>query len=276
MENNGKTYCVYMHITPNGKKYIGITSRKAEKRWGHGTGYKNNAHFWNAIKKYSWESIEHLIIGENLTRDDACAMEKALIAQHKTNNPRYGYNLTTGGESYEFSDEVITRLRKPKNISAECREQMRERGKEHYKKYLVNRKQTAEQIEKMAKAKRGKKQSRELVEKRADAIRRTYEERGGFSEEHKRKLSEANKGRTYTEETLQRMRIANRTEKNKRSRAVIQMKDGNVLRTYASAREAMRQTGIQYTSIVRVCNGTIRKDGYVRKKAGGFEWRYAQ
>ena len=39
MEN--KCYTVYMHICPNGKKYIGITKQKPIKRWGYnGINYK--------------------------------------------------------------------------------------------------------------------------------------------------------------------------------------------------------------------------------------------
>lgn len=46
-----RSFCVYIHVLPNGKKYIGITCKKPEYRWNHGDGYKNNRHFYNAIKK---------------------------------------------------------------------------------------------------------------------------------------------------------------------------------------------------------------------------------
>ena len=36
-----ETYSVYEHICPNGKRYIGITSRNPKLRWGkNGIGYK--------------------------------------------------------------------------------------------------------------------------------------------------------------------------------------------------------------------------------------------
>lgn len=31
---------LYMHISPNGKKYVGITCQKPEGRWRKGEGYK--------------------------------------------------------------------------------------------------------------------------------------------------------------------------------------------------------------------------------------------
>ena len=45
-------YTVYMHISPSGKKYIGITGQSIERRWGNGTGYKNCISLNLAIKKY--------------------------------------------------------------------------------------------------------------------------------------------------------------------------------------------------------------------------------
>ena len=48
-------YCVYMHVTPNNKRYIGITSTDPIKRWHYGNGYKQHSYFFNAIKKYRVE-----------------------------------------------------------------------------------------------------------------------------------------------------------------------------------------------------------------------------
>lgn len=48
-------YTVYMHIAPNNKIYIGITSKKPKYRWNNGTGYINNDYFTRAIKKYRLE-----------------------------------------------------------------------------------------------------------------------------------------------------------------------------------------------------------------------------
>ena len=64
-------WTVYMHITPNLKYYIGITSQKAEYRWGKdGCNYRSQI-FKNAINKYGWDNIEHKIIATNLSKQEA-------------------------------------------------------------------------------------------------------------------------------------------------------------------------------------------------------------
>lgn len=110
MEEN--TYCVYMHtLKVDGRKYIGITCRRPNKRWRNGDGYKKQPYFYNAIKKYGWDSFKHEIIFENLTKDQACVKEKALIKLFHTAEHDFGFNSTLGGEHYEFSDEVLDYLK---------------------------------------------------------------------------------------------------------------------------------------------------------------------
>lgn len=108
---NLRRYCVYMHIFPNNKKYIGITCKGPKDRWGKGgNGYltiKNGKYtqpaIANAIKKYcknddDWDKkVEHRILYENLTKEEASEYEKKLIAQYDTTNSLYGYNIRTGG-----------------------------------------------------------------------------------------------------------------------------------------------------------------------------------
>lgn len=95
-----KNFCVYEHICPNGKRYIGITGKPPHLRWGkNGTGYKaHNQHFFNAICKYGWDNIIHNIIAEGITKECACEIEQNLIKKYKTNDRNYGYNKSAGGE----------------------------------------------------------------------------------------------------------------------------------------------------------------------------------
>lgn len=81
MKNSAKNklFSVYVHIAPNEKRYYGITSREPYRRWGNGNGYRQNRHFYNAIKAYGWSSFQHEIIAENLSLEVACQLEKDLI-----------------------------------------------------------------------------------------------------------------------------------------------------------------------------------------------------
>ena len=97
-------YIVYVHTTPNNKKYVGITKQSVDDRWKNGLGYTTQTLFHRAIQKYGWNNITHEIVANDLSKDDACALEVQLIAKYKTNNPEYGYNRTSGGDgTCEFS-----------------------------------------------------------------------------------------------------------------------------------------------------------------------------
>ena len=113
MENN---YFVYIHINKINKKvYVGITKQIPENRWANGKGYKDSPRFWNAICKYGWDNFEHKILYSNLTQKEACAYESLLINKYNSNNAKYGYNLTSGGEKhYIFTDEVREKLSQQK------------------------------------------------------------------------------------------------------------------------------------------------------------------
>ena len=92
-----KKYCVYVHTNKtNGKRYVGITCQKPTRRWNSGRNY--NGYFGNAIKKYGWEGFEHEVILNDLTKDEACQWEQALIDLWQTTNKGKGYNATSGGD----------------------------------------------------------------------------------------------------------------------------------------------------------------------------------
>lgn len=99
MEQEEKKWCVYCHTNKiNGKKYIGITSQKPEKRWCKmGQGYKGQV-FYNSIEKHGWDNFEHDILFKELEEDEAKKKEIELISKYKTKDKKFGYNLTDGGE----------------------------------------------------------------------------------------------------------------------------------------------------------------------------------
>lgn len=83
-----KTYCVYKHVLPNNKIYIGITKQNPLLRWRNGHGYKHCNYFYNAILKYGWLNVHHEILRDNLTVEEANNLEKYYIKYYKSNDKR--------------------------------------------------------------------------------------------------------------------------------------------------------------------------------------------
>ena len=182
-----KNYSVYKHTCPNGKVYIGITSMKPKRRWKNGKGYQKQI-FYRAIQKYGFDNIQHEILFEDLTKDEAEQKERELIAYYKSNQKDCGYNIDNGGSSIGTHSEATKR-----KLSEYMTGDTRNRGRVH----------TEESRRNMSKAHIGKK----------------------LTEEAKRKVSEFNKGKRYSNEVIEHIKIAKRksqsfpvycTELNKR------------------------------------------------------------
>lgn len=97
MEDN---YTVYMHVTPSNKIYVGLTCKTPRARWNNGNNYSTQLHFYRAIKKYGWDNIEHIIVAEGLSREEAEILEIDLIKYWDTTNQGNGYNKSTGGKAF--------------------------------------------------------------------------------------------------------------------------------------------------------------------------------
>ena len=129
-------FLVYMHINKiNQKKYIGITHHKdPDKRWLGGRGYMNNPYFSKAIIKYGWDNFEHIIIASGLSKEDACQFEKMMIQANQTQNRKYGYNITDGGEFFKHSEEskrLMSQNRKGKGLQRFSEEHRRKIALHH-------------------------------------------------------------------------------------------------------------------------------------------------
>ena len=223
-------YCVYFHRSPSGKVYIGITCQNPERRWLRGKRYlekDKNGHYSqpimaNAINKYpDWDSWQHEIFESGLTKEEACHKEILLIALFKTNNKKYGYNTSPGGESGRAG--VKTSEETKRKISESLK------GEKHpmYGKHL-----SIEHKRKVAEGNKGK----------------------IMSEESKRKISEANKG----ERNYWYGKHLTKEQREKLSQAHgIPIKCIETGEIYWNARMAGRSTGIASSSISEVC----RKNG---------------
>lgn len=237
-------YCVYRHTCPNGKCYIGITGQEPLKRWDGGRGYQKAKLFYRAIQKYGWDNIKHEILLDGLTKEKACQKEIELIAEHKSNNHDYGYNVSSGGESGNAGVTASEETRHKMSLARKGakRKPLSEETKEKLRVANTGKKATPEARVKMSLARKGIK-------------------RGALSLEARRKISESRKGITSPNK--------GRTGANNPcSLPVCQYTmDMTFIKTFAGLCEAARETNISHADISKCCKGK-------RKSAGGYVWEY--
>lgn len=167
-------FTVYCHINKiNGKRYVGMTKQNPETRWHSGNGYNNSEYFWRAIKKYGWKNFDHEILYENLTKEEAEKIETQLIAEWKTTDRAYGYNIANGGNHIGSVSEETK-----KKIS---------NGRKGIATELHRTKKTKSKISESLK---GIKRSDETKKKMSD-----FAKSRGMSELTRRRLIEANEKR---------------------------------------------------------------------------------
>lgn len=249
------TWSVYKHIFPNGKCYIGITSRDPEKRWkANGRGYtKDQPRIYNAIKKYGWDNVIHEILYTNLSESEAKQKEIELIQLFQSNNDQYGYNIDNGGNGPgKISDETREKLRRA-NTGKKASEETKEKLRQSH----LGKKQNEKTIQKRSRAMMGFKHTSEAKRKIGDAHKGK-----GLTDEHKNKLSESHKGKHLSDEAKKKM-------SQNLSKGVCQLGlDGSFIREFDSVMSANEYLGKANSSAISaVCKGK-------RKSAYGYKWKY--
>ena len=250
-------YTVYIHVSPSGKRYIGITCQSLKRRWGDGRGYKSNKHFSRAIEKYGWDNFEHIIIAKGLDKETAKWLEIELIREWDSSNRKYGYNLSLGGESWNCSEETRKKMSKAnkgennpmygKHHSEETRKKLSEvkKGEKHH---MYGKHHTEESKKKMRKPK---------------------------SEEHKRRISEANKDKELSEETKKKMSENHadfRGKNNPRAKSVICITTGRI---FDAMVEGAEYYGCNKESITNCCKGKYKSAGKL-PDGTPLVWRYIE
>lgn len=92
-------FYLYVHSNRiNGKKYVGITKQRPEKRWMKGRGYQGQKKFYSAILKYGWDNFDHQV-WELSSEKDMLYGEMYLIKFYNT--IKDGYNVSPGGKWYQ-------------------------------------------------------------------------------------------------------------------------------------------------------------------------------
>ena len=126
-------YSVYMFIFPSNKVYVGLTKQSVKDRWRNGNAYSHSVFVNNAIKKYGWENIKKVVLYDGLTREQAMQKEIELIEWFNSTNRKFGYNLSTGGESKsgvpmsEETKDYLRWLRLGTTLSEETKRKIGER-----------------------------------------------------------------------------------------------------------------------------------------------------
>ena len=233
------SYSVYKLTAPNGKVYIGITSRDPKIRWNSGNGYKYNKHFYDAIQKYGWKNIKKDVMYSDLSQEDAYRLEIELISKYRSNDREFGYNKSSGGESSV-------------------------RGLHWH--------QSKETIEKKSQKMRGRKLTQEQRKKLSESLKGHVSPNKGkhLSEEAKTKISNAlkkwnaehgspNKGRRF-KKTPEAVLATSKGH----YKPVVCIETGIIYESITAAETLTKTDG---SSISAVCKGK-------RKTAGGYHWRY--
>lgn len=231
-------FYVYCHVSPSGKKYVGI-SLDPEKRWNGGRGYIKNYRFWRAIKKYGWDNFQHLIIATNLSKDEAVALEIQLVADWRLTDFNYGYNLRNGGDG-SFSEESRNLMSKRRmgntnSLGRKHPDEMKQRISNSLIEYYSTHPSPM----------LGKKHSPETIAR--------LKERE-FSEETRRKMSESH------------WDVSGANNPSAKSVRQLSM-DGEPIREYPYATVAAKELNIDLSSIIKCCRGK-------NKSCGGYRWEY--
>lgn len=142
MIDKSNTWCLYMHISPSAKIYVGITHYSdPSKRWGNnGSQYDKRTVFSRAINRYGWDNFKHVVLFRNCSESFAKDMEKLFISFYKSIN--MSYNMTIGGDGHNFGKESKTKEYRTQS-SRKFRKDNPNFDKEQYQKHKEKKKELA-------------------------------------------------------------------------------------------------------------------------------------
>lgn len=168
-------------------------------------------------------------------------------------NNKIGYNMIAGGNNRKRRQEITDKIA----------EKNRHPSPETLRKMSIastGRKHSPETIEKIRKSNTGKKRSEEARRKMSIA-------KQNISEETRKKISEAGKGRKVSQKCKD---LASKRFKGNKYRAkpIIQYDlNGKFIRTWDCAKDVEKEIGIHHSNIGKCCTGNM-------KSAGEYQWRY--
>lgn len=273
-------FIIYKHTnTITNKSYIGYTSTTMERRFNkHVQDAKrgSNQHFHRAIRKYGTDCWVSEILHECSQLDKAWSLEREMIAAHNTLTE--GYNMTEGGEGTKgrtVSDEAKQKSRE-RHLQFRHTEESKQAMKEKFTKlrgrpvnqytkdgtYIA----TYDSCILAAESLGNHNLSGAIHQLCAGTFKRWRQAVvAGFQWAFfEGSTSNINPAPNLREQAIAAMvaRTANKTK------GVAQKTlDGVLIKTYPSAKNASKETGVCLTSIYSCCKGRL-------KKAGNYQWEW--
>lgn len=232
---------IYRYFNPiTNKSYIGQTTDLPNRKSSHkGKAVYTRNKFYNAVRKYGWETFEYSIVTEiDAPDEESCTkvldfLEIMYIAAY--DSYYNGYNSTPGGKAARGM-----------------------KRSEEYKEYCRNRIYSSETRAKMSQSAKNRMVSNETREKcRANAIRRNFA--------------------SYREQTTEKRNLAIKKALGKPILQIAS--DGEIINEFSTIREAvsfvhetmaphLTKYGIE-NALIRHCKGKTKKEIYY-----GFVWKY--
>ena len=210
-----------------------------QKRWANGAGYKKNFYFYRAIKKYGWNAFEHEILYQDLSLEEAKAIEIDLISKWKLTDKQFGYNLREGGDG-AFTIESRQKMSLSRLENKNC----------------VGRKIPEAQRAKISKS------LKVYYSAHCSPFKGKH---------HTDETKEVLRNRVFSQETKDKMRKNHycvKGSQNPSAKAVLQLSvDGEIIKKYDYASLAAEELSIDISSIIKCCRGK-------KKTCGGFRWEY--
>lgn len=285
MPNEG--YSVYRHISPSGKSYVGI-SCDPEKRWNNGEGYAKNLFFYRAIKKYGWESFQHIIIASGLTHSEAEEMEKSIIEEEKLTDRTYGYNIREGGDGAHSEESKkkmgMARIRNKNSLGCKHSDESKKKVSEGLKKYYsTNQSKTLGlHFPEMSGPNNVNARTVAMLDWNEDVIKifDTAKDAAEFASCSVSSIVDCCVGRAYAvkgiifryyDKNIDAVLPQNRIPGYECVWKAVRQYDlnNNHIATYRNATEAAHALGIKACNIIKCCSGLYRK-------MNGYIWKYSE
>lgn len=179
------SYIIYKLIFPNGKIYIGQTSKEFDF---YMKNYKNNSYnknlkrynnpIYRAIRKYGWNNIKKEILFTT-SAEFVDELETKMIAEHNATDNKVGYNILKEAKTmrgFRHSEETKRKIRE-KNIQTNSGKNHPFFGKHHTEetKQKMKKPKTDEHKINLSKSKLNKKQTKEHIQNRIRIIQKSVD-----------------------------------------------------------------------------------------------------